>query len=210
TAVHATHQVIHFDSESDRSEFSWCRGANRFLCRDVRIHWVTAVDDEFHARFGALSRSYQFVICNQSIESALFRNYATHEYRSLDADLMRQAGGNLIGEHDFSSFRAAGCQAHSPSRVVRKFELHQSGRWIWFEITANAFLQHMVRNIAGALIEIGCAKREPSWMLELLEARDRTQAGITAAPNGLYLIGVEYAPQYGLPSERTSVAFWGK
>ena len=210
SAVHATHQIIHFDSDASRSEFSWCRGANRFLSKDVRVRWVVSVDSEFHARFSALSRSYRFVIYNQSIESALFRNHATHEYRSLDVKAMQLAGQELLGEHDFSSFRAAGCQASSPRRIVRSFEVQRAGDWLWFDVTANAFLQHMVRNIAGALIEIGCAKREPQWIAELLNVCDRTQAGVTATPNGLYLVGVEYAKQYSLPSERNSVSFWGK
>ncbi|RBP50977.1 tRNA pseudouridine(38-40) synthase TruA [Arenicella xantha] len=208
TGVHASHQVIHFESEASRTEFAWCRGTNRFLDQDVRLQWVAEIDPEFHARFSALTRSYRFVIYNSSIASALYRKYSTHEFRPLDVALMQSAASALIGEHDFSSFRAAGCQAHSPVRNMHKIELNSSGSWIWFDVTANAFLQHMVRNIAGCLIEIGCQKRKVEWMSEVLEYRDRTMGGITAPPNGLYLTGVQYPKEFVLPSSKRDVAFW--
>jgi len=208
-SVHATHQVIHFDSSADRSEFAWCRGTNRFLDHDVRLRWVVPVDAEFHARFSALSRSYRFIIYNAPIKSALYRNYATHEHEELDPIEMASAAQVLLGEHDFSSFRAAGCQAHSPIRTMHKLTLNWEGQWIWFDLTANAFLQHMVRNIAGCLIEIGSGKRSKQWLADLLEIRDRTKAGVTAAPNGLYLAGVEYPPEFPLPTQHNNVSFWG-
>lgn len=210
TAVHATHQVIHFDSIVERSDFAWCRGTNRFLDHDVRINWVTPIGDDFHARFSALTRSYRFIIYNNSIQSALYRKQATHEFRELDVANMARAGKALLGEHDFSSFRAAGCQAHSPVRTLHHFELNSSGAWIWFDVTANAFLQHMVRNIAGCLIEVGCAKRSVDWVAEVLEKRDRTQGGVTAPPNGLYLVGVEYPDEFSMPSSLKKVAYWGE
>lgn len=208
TGVHATHQIIHFDSNAMRSEFAWCRGTNRFLDKDVRLRWVQSVDSDFHARFSALTRSYRFIIHNTPIASALFRRHSTHEYRSLDVAKMAQASYCLIGQHDFSSFRAAGCQAHSPVRTVSHFTLNSSGDWLWFDITANAFLQHMVRNIAGCLIEVGCGLREEEWIQQVLYAKDRTQGGITASPNGLYLVGVTYPSQYALQSHFRDVAFW--
>ncbi len=208
-AVHATHQVIHFDSDVERSEFAWCRGTNRFLDRDVRLRWVVPVDEEFHARFSALSRSYRFIIYNAPIQSALHRRYVSHEYRALDTDSMSHAAQALLGEHDFSSFRAAGCQAHSPVRTMHQFSLNSTGPWIWFDVTANAFLQHMVRNIAGCLIEVGCAKRKPDWIDYLLDVKDRTKGGITAPPNGLYLAGVEYPEQFVVPSKHQNIAYWG-
>jgi len=143
--------VIHFESNAERSEFSWCRGANRFLPKDVRLSWVTTVSDDFHARFSALNRSYRYIIYNNPIESALYAQLSSFEYQPLDVTRMQQAGKALLGEHDFSSFRAAGCQAHSPIRRIMSFELHRQGDWVWFDIQANAFLQHMVRNIAGVL-----------------------------------------------------------
>ena len=208
TGVHATHQVIHFESDSERSQFSWCRGTNRFLDHDVRLRWVVEIDDEFHARFSALSRSYRFIILNQPIASALYRSLVTHEYRELSVERMQRAGEALIGEHDFSSFRAAGCQAHSPVRTVSHFALQSHGPWVWFDITANAFLQHMVRNIAGALIEVGCAKREPDWLGDVLAEKDRTRSGITAGAHGLYLVGVGYPDSFKLPSQRQNVGYW--
>jgi len=209
TGVHATHQIIHFDSEVDRSHFAWCRGANRFMSRDVRLLWVAPIDDEFHARFSALSRSYRFVIYNSPIKSALFRTHVTHEYKPLDAERMRKAGQALLGEHDFTSFRAAGCQAHSPVRRMLDFNLDTSNDWIWFDVRANAFLQHMVRNIAGSLIEVGSGKREVTWIKELLEVCDRTKAGVTAPPHGLYLTGVKYPDEFAVQSEHRTVTYWG-
>ena len=207
--VHATHQIIHFDSEAPRTTFSWCRGSNRFLSKDVRLLWVQEVDSEFHARFSALSRSYRFIIYNQPIHSALYRRLVTSEFLPLDTNKMAQAGEILIGRHDFSSFRAAGCQSRSPIRNLLRFNLSSKGPWVWFDVTANAFLQHMVRNIAGALIEIGNGKRELAWMEQVLLARDRTKGGVTAPPNGLYLVGVEYPDNFNLPTSLRSVAYWG-
>ncbi|NNC99627.1 MAG: tRNA pseudouridine(38-40) synthase TruA [Gammaproteobacteria bacterium] len=208
SGVHATHQVIHFDSHALRSTASWCRGTNRFMDADVRLRWVQEVSEEFHARFAALSRSYRFIIYNHPLKSALYHRLSTHEARPLNPLSMAAAGAELLGEHDFSSFRAAGCQAHTALRNIQNFKLSNSGPWIWFDITANAFLQHMVRNIAGALIEIGCAKREPQWMQQVLKARDRTVSGITASPNGLYLVGVEYPAEFALPTNKQAVALW--
>lgn len=207
--VHASHQVIHFDSNAERSMFAWCRGANRFMPHDVRILWVEPVDDEFHARFSALSRSYRFVIYNAPIQSALYRTLATHECRELDVEKMAEAGQSLLGKHDFSSFRAAGCQAHSPVRTMLNFQLSHRNNWVWFDVQANAFLQHMVRNIAGCLVEVGCGKRDVNWISELLEVKDRKQAGITAPPYGLYLAGVDYPPEFVLPSNSKLVSYWG-
>lgn len=209
-SVHATHQIIHFDSDSERTDFAWCRGTNRFLDHDVRLRWVTPIEDTFHARFSALSRSYRFIIHNTPIKSALYRNYATHEKEPLDVVAMAEAAQVLLGEHDFSSFRAAGCQANSPIRTMHKLDLNNRREWIWFDINANAFLQHMVRNIAGCLIEIGSGKRSVAWLGEVLAEKDRTKAGITASANGLYLAGVEYPPEFDLPSRHHEIAFWGE
>lgn len=208
TGVHATHQIIHFDSDSPRSTFAWCRGANRFLDHDVRVRWVVPTNEEFHARFSALTRSYRFIIFNHPIQSAIYRHLSTPEFRPLDSELMAQVGAQLIGEHDFTSFRAAGCQAHSPIRTVHSFVLQRLGDWIWFDIKANAFLQHMVRNIAGSLIEVGCGKRDESWFADVLHARDRRVGGITAPASGLYLIGVDYPVEYSLPSCEQTISYW--
>jgi len=206
--VHATHQIIHFDTNVHRTELSWCRGTNRFMDRDVRIHWVCMVNEESHARFGALNRTYRYVIRNSSVTSALFCNLATHESRDLDVNSMALAANRLIGEHDFSSFRAAACQAHSPVRIVQSVSISKNREWVWLDIKANAFLQHMVRNIAGALIEVGYGKHDPLWFNELLDVQDRTKGGVTAPPNGLYLVGVEYPEEISVPSSMKLVSFW--
>lgn len=208
--VHASHQVIHFDSDADRALFAWCRGANRFLAKDVRLRWVQVVDNEFHARFSALNRSYRFIIYNDSIQSALYRNHVTPEPKPLDGQRMAEAGKFLLGEHDFTSFRAAGCQAHSPIRTMQHFSLMSKGPWMWIDLKANAFLQHMVRNIAGSLIEVGCGKRDVDWIAEVLLAKDRTQAGVTAPANGLYLVGVEYPDEFALCSSKQNVSYWSE
>ena len=192
TGVHGAHQVIHFESNAERDEHAWCQGANRFLDHDIRVHWVNSVNDDFHARFSALSRRYRFIIHNRSMASAIFYKYSTPEFRALDLSQMQKAGEALLGEHDFSSFRASGCQANSPVRTVEKFTLSGSEEWIWFDIQANAFLQHMVRNIAGALIEVGYGKRENDWISYLLSVCDRTKGSVTAMPNGLYLTCLLY------------------
>lgn len=206
--VHATHQVIHFESDANRTDFAWCHGANRFLDHDVRVHWVRPIKGDFHARFSAVARSYRFIIHNNTIKTALYRHYSSHEHRELNSEWMLQAGQALLGKHDFSSFRAAGCQASSPVRTMLEFSLGSKDQWLWFDVKANAFLQHMVRNIAGALIEIGCGERDINWIEELLEVKDRTKAGVTAPPNGLYLVGVDYPKEYSLPSTLKTVAFW--
>lgn len=208
TGVHATGQIIHFDSNAKRSNFAWVRGGNTHLPSDVRILWVQPVSSEFHARFSAVSRSYRYIIYNNFAHSAIHNDISTFEYRELNAQDMRNAGKELLGEHDFSSFRAAGCQAKSPVRTVLGFSLNQYDKWIWFDIRANAFLQHMVRNIAGVLIEIGCGERPVSWINEVLNHKDRTKGGITALPNGLYLTGVEYPDEFNIRFKPKLVSFW--
>lgn len=206
--VHATHQVIHFDSESPRDLQAWVRGSNRFLDKDVRLLWVREVDDEFHARFSALSRSYRFVIYNNRVNTAILRKSATHVYYDLHIEKMKTAAECLLGEHDFSAFRASGCQAHSPVRRVEHLSLDRSGSWLWFDIKANAFLQHMVRNIAGCLIAVGSGKKPVDWMGHVLHSRDRTKGGVTATPNGLYLCGVDYSESFNLPSSYRHLSYW--
>jgi len=210
SGVHASHQVIHFDSIAPRSLHAWLKGGNRFLEKDVRILWVESMPDSFHARFSAISRSYRYVIYNHPMSTALFRNQVTHIHMPLDLSAMQVASKFLIGEHDFSSFRAAGCQAHSPIRTILKFDLSQSGPWIWFDITANAFLQHMVRNIAGNLIAIGIGKYQADWLKSVLQAKDRTVGDVTALASGLYLVGVDYAHEFHLPSVERKFSFWGE
>jgi tRNA pseudouridine38-40 synthase len=199
TGVHATAQVIHFDTDAMRKPLNWVRGVNSHLPADVRIQWAIQTLDDFHARFSARRRHYRYVIHNDAVPSALLHQRVCQERLPLDDGLMRVAARHLVGEHDFSSFRAAACQARSPVRTVYRLELSRSGQWIYIDIVANAFLHHMVRCIAGMLISVGRGEQQPGWMQAVLDARDRTRAGVNAPPGGLYLAGVEYAGGFALP-----------
>jgi tRNA pseudouridine38-40 synthase len=197
--VHAIGQVAHFDSDAIRSNRNWLLGTNVNLPDDVNINWITPVAADFHARFSAVKRSYKYVIYNGKTRSSVWRNRAVWVRRELDLELMQLAAKPLVGTHDFSSFRAVACQAKSPVRSLTRLELRRDGDMITIELTANAFLQHMVRNIAGVLITIGYGERPVGWALEVLEHRDRTLGGVTAQPQGLYLTAVGYPPEYELP-----------
>lgn len=199
TGVHALEQVAHFDTSVCRDMRSWLLGVNTNLPDDVRILWVREVDHAFHARYSAIARFYRYEILNRPMKSALSRQRVTWCYHPLDENKMRQAASFLVGEHDFSSFRAQGCQSNSPRRIMHFIRVRREGEQVIIELAANAFLHHMVRNIAGVLMEIGSGKREPGWAEELLEARDRKQGGITAPPDGLYLGGVFYPERFGMP-----------
>ena len=207
TGVHATHQVIHFDTNSVRSSRGWVMGANTFLDDDIAVHAVRAVPESFHARYSASARRYRYLIYNSSNRPALFRTSLTWNYRPLDAELMHEAAQVLVGEHDFSSFRAAGCQSNTPFRNVHSVQVQRRGRLVMIDIQANAFLHHMVRNIAGVLMAVGCGKQPASWVGELLEHRDRKLGGATAPAYGLYFVDVTYDPSYGLPSSHLGPAF---
>jgi tRNA pseudouridine38-40 synthase len=196
--VHATWQIIHFDTDAVRSERSWLLGTNSHLPDDVRIVQVQPVDDDFHARFSARARSYRYVIFNQEVPGALLRRRVTWERRPLDIARMQQGAHYLVGEHDFSSFRAVACQAKSPVRHVRRLSLARSGKLVYLDVQANAFLHHMVRNMAGVLITVGCGEQPADWVGEVLAHRDRTRGGVTAPACGLYLVGVDYPPQFGI------------
>ncbi len=196
--VHAFGQVVHFNSDAKRSSRNWLLGTNVNLPDDVNINWILPVPDDFHARFSAVSRSYRYVIYNGTIRSSILRNRAVLERRKLDLDRMKSAATALVGTHDFSSYRAVACQAKSPVRTLSRLELSRSGDMISIELSANAFLHHMVRNIAGVLITIGCGEQPVSWAQQVLEHRDRTLGGVTAPAHGLYLTHVGYPPEFGL------------
>jgi tRNA pseudouridine38-40 synthase len=196
--VHATWQVIHFDTDALRSERSWLLGVNANLPDDVRLVWVQPVDDEFHARFSARARSYRYVILNRDVPGALLRRRVAWEHRPLDEADMQRAAAYLVGEHDFSSFRAVACQAKSPVRTVHRLNVVRSGEMLYLDIQANAFLHHMVRNIAGVLLSVGRGDRPAEWVHEVLQRRDRARGGVTAPASGLYLVGVSYPPEYGV------------
>jgi tRNA pseudouridine38-40 synthase len=197
--VHALEQVAHFDTQAERSPNSWMRGVNANLPEDVRVLWAREVPHGFHARYSAIARFYRYVILNRPMKSALYRRQVTWCFYPLDAAKMQEAAGHLIGHHDFSSFRAQGCQSKSPSRIMHFIHVRREDERVIIELSANAFLHHMVRNIAGVLMEIGTGRREPDWTRELLELRDRKQGGVTAPADGLYLGGVCYPDEFGLP-----------
>lgn len=197
--VHATCQLLHFDSPVDRGNKAWVRGVNSLLPHTIRVVWSHGVDADFHARFSATGRRYFYLIHQAEVASAMFSRQLTHVRKALDVEAMQAAASHLLGEQDFTSFRAAGCQSNSPNRNVFSACWRQQGSLLVFDIHANAFLQHMVRNIVGSLMVVGRGEQEPDWIRQLLLARDRTQAAMTAAPEGLYLVEVDYPAECGLP-----------
>jgi tRNA pseudouridine38-40 synthase len=205
--VHATWQVVHFDTEARRSERSWLLGANANLPGDVRLLQLQPVDDRFHARFSAQTRSYRYVILNRAVQSALLRHRVAWEHRLLDEADMQQGARYLVGEHDFSSFRAVACQAKSPVRTVHRLEVGRRGDLVYLDVEANAFLHHMVRNIAGVLMTVGRGDRQADWVDEVLQHRDRARGGVTAPASGLYLVGVSYPPRHGLAASGVVPAY---
>jgi len=197
--VHATGQVAHFDTSARRDLRSWLLGANSNLPREIGLTWVREVSSSFDARYSAQARTYHYLVLNRKVRSALHRDRAWWVAADLDVAAMRSAAGLLIGEHDFSAFRAAQCQAKSPKRDLQRLQLLSSGPFLIIECRANAFLHHMVRNIVGSLVRVGRGEAVPGWIGEVLESRDRRAAGMTAPACGLYLTHVHYPPALGLP-----------
>ena len=198
--VHALGQVAHFESGAARTLRSWMLGANSNLPREVSVTWVRQVAGDFHARYTAVARTYDYLILNQPARPALHRARAWWIHGELDVDAMRAAAPLLIGEHDFSAFRAAQCQARTPMRDLQLLEVRRSGPFIRFTCRANAFLHHMVRNIVGSLVAIGRGEEKPGWLRDVLDAKDRRAAGMTAEPGGLYLAEVHYPAAAGIPA----------
>lgn len=209
TGVHGIGQIIHWDTQAERSERSWVLGTNTKLPDDVVLHWVKPVDENFHARFSARSRRYRYVIHNRWVRPALMRGQVTWTHYPLDAERMHAAALLLKGEHDFSTFRALGCQAKSPVRTIEDISVTREGEFIYLDVQANAFLHHMVRNIAGVLMAIGKGEQPVDWVTTLLELKDRTQGGVTAPPDGLYFIQVFYDEQFALPDSPDFTLFRG-
>lgn len=205
TGVHATAQVVHFDTGATRPETAWIRGANALLPPAVAVRWATPVADDFNARFSATSRSYRYCLYNNPVRPALAAPLMGWFHRPLDEGRMRDAATLLTGTHDFSAFRSSECQAKNPVRTLFRLDVARRGDWIMFDLTANAFLHHMVRNIVGALIEVGCERRDPGWPGELLALRDRRLAAPTFSPGGLYLVGVGYDTEWGLPAHHNQL-----
>jgi tRNA pseudouridine38-40 synthase len=207
--VHATGQVLHFDTGAERSPRAWMLGSNAHLAADVAVTWAQAVEPDFHARFSATARRYCYVISNRAARPGLWSGRITWEPRRLDAARMAEAARFLLGEHDFTSFRAKGCQAKHPVRTLHRLDVLTQEDSIVLDVEANAFLQHMVRNLAGVLMEIGMGRREPVWAAEVLAARERALGGVTAPASGLYLTGVSYPARFGLPVSDPSPRFPG-
>ena len=200
--VHALEQVIHFDTAVERPDSAWVRGVNALLPEAVAVLWSRRVSPDFHARYAARSRSYRYVLLNRRVRPALAGRYAGWYHASLDIAPMREAAAQLLGEHDFSAFRAAECQAKSPVRTLHAIGIERYGERIEFSLRANAWLQHMVRNIVGTLVYVGAGKQPPAWAKALLDSRDRTRAAPTFASEGLYLEAVEYESKWELPAAR--------
>lgn len=202
--VHALEQVVHFDTSARRSERAWVLGTNVNLPPEIAVRWAARVDDDFHARFSAIARHYRYQFLVRRTRSALARDRAVWVHTELDLAAMREAARALVGEHDFTSFRAMGCQAKSPVRRVHYLELDSEGELVVLRIGANGFLHHMVRNIAGVLLAVGRGEAAPSWTRELLEVRDRTQGGVTAPPGGLYFVRADYPERFALPQREVA------
>lgn len=198
--VHATGQVVHFDTDVERSMFAWVRGTNTFLPPAVAARWAQAVADDFHARFSACSRRYRYLLINRAHRAGLWNDRVGWYHHPLDVERMQAAADRLLGERDFSAFRAAECQATSPVKIMRQATVRRFGELFVFDFEASAFLHHMVRNLVGSLVCVGQGKRPPEWISELLAAGDRRLAAPTFPANGLYLVEVRYPSEIGLPS----------
>ncbi len=199
TGVHATNQIVHFDTHAVRKDRAFVFGTNTHLPASVVVRWSKAVQGNFHARFSAHARTYRYVICNSYVRPALAHDQLSWQRHPLDESLMQQAAMHLIGEHDFSSLRASQCQAKSPVRTIHHIHIQRRGDLVILEIQANAFLHHMVRNIVGVLMEVGMGEQPISWVPEVLAARNRCEAADTASPAGLYLVHVAYPDHFDLP-----------
>lgn len=197
--VHARLQVVHFDTEAKRPESAWVRGVNALLPDAMAILWSREVPDDFHARYGALSRTYRYELLNRPVRAALNANYAGWFHLPLDLEKMRAAAARLVGEHDFSAFRSSECQAKTPVRRIQALAVSREGETIHFVIRANAFLHHMVRNLVGTLVYVGKGKHPPQWVEEVLRSRSRARAAPTFGPEGLYLEKIEYDAKWRLP-----------
>jgi tRNA pseudouridine38-40 synthase len=198
--VHACAQVAHFETQAARPDSAWVRGANAALPAAIAVQWAVPVADAFHARFSALARSYRYVLYNHPVRPSLAAGRSGWHHAPLDSDAMRCAAKHLLGRHDFSAFRSSACQANTPVRIIERADVMQQGPYLLMDFTANAFLHHMVRNLVGCLVQIGSGARAPDWIEELLVSRDRRLAAPTISASGLYLSGVNYSAEWGLPA----------
>jgi tRNA pseudouridine38-40 synthase len=207
TGVNATNQVIHFDTSKIRKDVAWTLGVNTHLPSDIAVAWVKKVDEDFHARFSATARNYRYIIYNKPLRSAILSHGISHCHYALDETLMQQGADYLIGQHDFTSYRTVHCQSHSAVRTIKHCRVTRQGDYIVVDIKANAFLHHMVRNIVGSLMRVGQSQETTHWMKEVLLAKNRCVAGVTAPPEGLYFVDVDYPESFDLPKSRLGPLF---
>ena len=205
--VHGLNQVVHFDAPVPRPLNAWVRGTNSFLPPDIAVQWALEVTPQFHARASARARRYAYVLLESPVRPSIEHGQVGWVFRPLSLEAMQTAANMLIGEHDFTSFRAAQCQAHSPVKEMRRIEIVRRGAYWRFEFEASAFLHHMIRNIMGCLIAIGTGNRPPAWMAEVLAAKSRDAAAPTFSPDGLYFLGPVYDAHWNIP-ERTPAFDW--
>jgi tRNA pseudouridine38-40 synthase len=198
--VHATGQVAHFDVDVGRPESAWVRGTNAHLPAAIAVQWAIEVDGEFHARYSAVNRTYVYVLYNHPVRPSVLAGRVGWFHLALDAERMRHAAQALVGEHDFSAFRSAECQAKTPVRTLHALGIERRGDYLLFELSANAFLHHMVRNVVGCLVHVGKGAAPPEWVAEVLAGRDRSRAAATFGPAGLYLTSVGYPERWKLPA----------
>ena len=197
--VHGLMQVAHFDTDLQRDTSSWVRGTNRYLPPDIAVQWAHEVADDFHARFSAIARRYAYVLLESPVRPSVEAGRVGWAFRPLDEQALRAAAQHLLGEHDFTSFRASSCQAKSPVKTINRVAISRKGPYWRFEFEANAFLHHMIRNIMGSLLVVGQGQQQPAWIAEVLAARDRDAASPTFSPDGLYFAGPVYEDKWGLP-----------
>lgn len=207
--VHGTGQVVHFDINVDRKMVAWTMGANAHLPKDIAVRWATEVNEDFHARFTATARRYRYIIFNNALRPAILGNGVSHYHGHLDEQKMHEAGQYLLGENDFTSFRAVHCQSRSPWRNLMHLKVTRQGDFVIIDIKANAFVHHMVRNITGSLIKVGKGEEKPEWIEWLLAQKNRTLAGATAKAEGLYLVDVDYPKEHNLPRVPLGPLFLG-
>ena len=199
SGVHASAQVVHFETHAERNERAWTLGVNTYLPADISVVAARYVNDDFHARFSALSRRYRYVIYTSPFCPAVLAKGVTWTYKTLNVEAMKEAASVFLGTHDFSSFRAIGCQANTPIRTILNFDVQQLGQYIVLDVRANAFLHHMIRNFAGVLMSIGAGEQPVAWAKTVLDAKDRTKGGITAPPYGLYFVDAQYPDCFDIP-----------
>jgi tRNA pseudouridine38-40 synthase len=203
--VHATSQIVHFDAPGERPLNAWVRGVNAHLPESAAVLWCAPVAIDFHARFAATSRHYTYLLLDRAVRPALLHGRVGWFHVPLDVDAMADAAQMLVGTHDFSSFRAAGCQAKSPVKTLARLDVVREGSFVRFDVSAGAFLHHMVRNIVGALVDVGASRRTRAWLADVLAAADRRRGAATFAPDGLYFAGADYDARFALPSTRRAV-----